>query len=157
EEWETDLEEYLQTTMLPGHTFVEKSQRELAEETKIPLATLKKILKQSKRIISKVEGRGRTARTLISTVAIVVEAAIRHAITKKHDQSEKYINYLATFTEAAEYITRKIDKDTPTITAQNTILAALPAGDSTSRQMFLLLEKVYRSRSSSLILKESGT
>lgn len=157
EEWEKDLEEYLQTTMLPGQTFVEKSQRELAEETKIPLATLKKILKQSKRIISKVEGRGRTARTLLSTVAIVVEAAIRHALTKKHDQSEKYISFLATFTEAAQYITQKIVKSTSTVTAQNTILAALPEGDSPSRQMFLLLDKVYRSRSSSLILRDAGT
>ncbi|EAG9355052.1 plasmid replication protein [Listeria monocytogenes] len=156
EEWEADLEEYLQINILSGQTFVEKTQRELAEETKIPLATLKKILKHSKRIISKVEGRGRTARTLISTVAIVVEAAIRHAITKKHDQSEKYISFLATFTEAAKYITRKIDTDTPMITAQNTILAALPAGDSASRQMFLLLDKVYRSRSSTLIFKKAG-
>ncbi|MBF2521179.1 primase C-terminal domain-containing protein [Listeria marthii] len=157
EEWEKDLEEYLQTTMLPGQTFVEKSQRELAEESKIPLATLKKILKQSKRIISKVEGRGRTARTLLSTVAIVVEAAIRHALTKKHDQSEKYISFLATFTEAAQYITQKIVKNTSTVTAQNTILAALPEGDSPSRQMFLLLDNVYRSRPSSLILSDAGT
>lgn len=157
EEWETDLEEYLQATILPGQTFAEKSQRELAEETKIPLATLKKILKQSKRIISRVEGRGRTARTLLSTVAIVVEAAIRHAITKKHDLSEKYISFLATFTEAAQYITRKIEKNTPVATAQNAILAALPAGDSASRQMFLLLDKVYRSRPSSLIYKKAGT
>ncbi|UHP11669.1 primase C-terminal domain-containing protein (plasmid) [Listeria marthii] len=157
EEWEMDLEEYLQTTILSGQTFVEKSQRELAEETKIPLATLKKLLKQSKRIISRVEGRGRTARTLISTAAIVVEAAIRHALTKKHDQSEKYISFLATFTEAAQYITQKIVKSTSTVTAQNTILAALPEGDSPSRQMFLLLDKVYRSRSSSLILRDAGT
>ncbi|EAC9724696.1 plasmid replication protein [Listeria monocytogenes] len=157
DEWEADLEEYLQINILSGQTFVEKTQRELAEETKIPLATLKKIFKKSKRIISKVEGRGRTSRTLISTVAIVVEAAIRHAITKKHDQSEKYISFLATFTEAAKYITRKIDKDTPTVTAQNTILAALGEGDSPSRQMFLLLDKVYRSRSNSLIFRESGT
>ncbi|EHO5110643.1 plasmid replication protein [Listeria welshimeri] len=157
EEWETDLEEYLQTTMLSGQTFVEKSQRELAEETKIPLATLKKILKQSKKIVTRVEGRGRTARTLLSTVAIVVEAAIRHAITKKHDQSEKYISFLATFTEAAQYITRKIEKNTPTMTPQNTVLAALPQGDSPSRQMFLLLDKVYRSRSSSMLLRRAGT
>ncbi|MBC1614502.1 plasmid replication protein, partial [Listeria welshimeri] len=104
-----------------------------------------------------VEGRGRTARTLLSTVAIVVEAAIRHAITKKHDQSEKYISFLATFTEAAQYITRKIEKNTPTMTAQNTVLAALPQGDSPSRQMFLLLDKVYRSRSSSMLLRRAGT
>ncbi|EAE8037302.1 plasmid replication protein, partial [Listeria monocytogenes] len=89
--------------------------------------------------------------------AIVVEAAIRHAITKKRDQSEKYISFLATYTEAAQYITRKIENNTPTITAQNAILVALPEGDSPSRQMFLLLDKVYRSRPSSLIFKKAGT
>ncbi|EAV9838837.1 plasmid replication protein, partial [Listeria monocytogenes] len=39
EEWEADLEEYIQINILSGQTFVEKTQRELAEETKIPLAT----------------------------------------------------------------------------------------------------------------------
>ncbi|EIA6404798.1 primase C-terminal domain-containing protein [Listeria monocytogenes] len=146
EEWETDLEEYLQTTMLSGQTFVEKSQRELAEETKIPLATLKKILKQSKRIISRVEGKGRSAKTLLSTVALVVESAIRHAIAKKHEQKEKYISFLATFTEAAQYITNKFMNDNHKTTAQNAILAALPVGDNTSRQMFLLLDQVYKKR-----------
>ncbi|EAC2786821.1 plasmid replication protein, partial [Listeria monocytogenes] len=62
-----------------------------------------------------------------------------------------------TFTEAAQYITRKIEKNTSMATAQNAILAALPEGDSASRQMFLLLDKVYRNRPSSLIYKKAGT
>ncbi|EHL5772195.1 TPA: primase C-terminal domain-containing protein [Listeria monocytogenes] len=147
EEWEADLEEYLQINILSGQTFVEKTQRELAEETKIPLATLKKILKQSNRIISRVEGKGRSAKTLLSTVALVVESAIRHAIAKKHEQKEKYISFLATFTEAAQYITNKFMKDNHKTTAQNAILAALPVGDDTSRQMLLLLDQVYKKRS----------
>ncbi|EAF2184346.1 plasmid replication protein, partial [Listeria monocytogenes] len=157
EEWETDLEEYLQATMLSGQTFVEKSQRELAEETNIPLATLKKILKQSKRIVSRVEGKGRTARTLVSTVALVVEQAIRHALTKKKEQSEQYITFLATFTEAAHYITQKMTKAPFTLTEQSAILTALPEGDSPSRQMILLLDKVYQSRSRGHLQKTSGT
>ncbi|EOW0747819.1 primase C-terminal domain-containing protein [Listeria monocytogenes] len=157
EEWETDLGEYLQATMLSGQTFVEKSQRELAEETNIPLATLKKILKQSKRIVSRVEGKGRTARTLVSTVALVVEQAIRHALTKKKEQSEQYITFLATFTEAAHYITQKMTKAPFTLTEQSAILTALPEGDSPSRQMILLLDKVYQSRSRGHLQKTSGT
>ncbi|EAD2410534.1 primase C-terminal domain-containing protein [Listeria monocytogenes] len=147
EEWEADLEEYIQINILSGQTFVEKTQRELAEETKIPLATLKKILKQSNRIISRVEGKGRSAKTLLSTVALVVESAIRHAIAKKHEQKEKYISFLATFTEAAQYITNKFMNDNHKTTAQNAILAALPVGDNTSRQMLLLLDQVYKKRS----------
>ncbi|EAF4053864.1 plasmid replication protein, partial [Listeria monocytogenes] len=107
----------------------------------------KKILKQSNRIISRVEGKGRSAKTLLSTVALVVESAIRHAIAKKHEQKEKYISFLATFTEAAQYITNKFMKDNHKTTAQNAILAALPVGDDTSRQMLLLLDQVYKKRS----------
>ncbi|EAD4839280.1 plasmid replication protein, partial [Listeria monocytogenes] len=129
----------------------------LAEETNIPLATLKKILKQSKRIVSRVEGKGRTARTLVSTVALVVEQAIRHALTKKQEQSEQYITFLATFTEAAHYITQKMTKEPLTLTEQNTILTALPEGDSPSRQILLLLDKVYQSRSRGHLQRTAGT
>ncbi|QPJ28007.1 primase C-terminal domain-containing protein (plasmid) [Listeria seeligeri] len=145
EEWEADLEEYLQKNILPGQTFVEKTQRELSEETKIPFATLKKLLKQSKRIISRVEGKGRTARTLLSTVAIVVEQAIRYAIAKKQAQKEQYIQFLATFTDAAQYITQKLFNKEVDLAPQNAILRALPEGGS-ARQLLLLLDEVYKTR-----------
>ncbi|MHC5253126.1 primase C-terminal domain-containing protein [Listeria kieliensis] len=107
-EWEMDLETYLQKNILSGQTFLEKSQRELAEELKMPFASLKKVLKQSQKIVSKVEGRGRNARTLFSTVALVVEQAIRYALTKKQEQKEQYLNFLASFSDAAFFITKKI-------------------------------------------------
>ncbi|MEN2665818.1 primase C-terminal domain-containing protein [Listeria aquatica] len=106
-EWEMDLEAYLQN-ILSGQTFLEKSQRELAEELKMPFASLKKVLKQSQKIVSKVEGRGRNARTLFSTVALVVEQAIRYALIKKQEQKEQYLNFLASFSDAAFFITKKI-------------------------------------------------
>ncbi|MBC2233066.1 primase C-terminal domain-containing protein [Listeria seeligeri] len=157
EEWEADLEDYLQKSILPGQTFVEKSQRTLAEETNIPLATLKKLLKQSQRIISRVEGKGRTARTLLSTVAIVVEQAIRYAITNKQAKKEKYIQFLATFTEAAKYITQKLfDKDV-NLEPQNAILTALPEGGSAGRQLLLLLDEVYKTRAKAHLESSWGT
>ncbi|MBC1385593.1 primase C-terminal domain-containing protein [Listeria innocua] len=143
-EWEADLEAYLQSKILPGQTFLEKTQRELSEETNIPFATLKKILKQSKRIISRVEGKGRTAKTLVSTAAIVVEAAIRHAITKKQDKKEAYIAFLSTFTEAANYITQKIMKTDSQQATESLFLRALPNGDRQGQQLLLLLENVYK-------------
>ncbi|ECB9830364.1 plasmid replication protein [Listeria monocytogenes] len=143
-EWEADLEVYLQSKILTGQTFLEKTQRELSEETNIPFATLKKILKQSKRIISRVEGRGRAAKTLLSTAAIVVEAAIRHAITKKQDKKEAYITFLSTFTEAANYITQKIMKTDSQQATESLILRALPNGDRQGQQLLLLLENVYK-------------
>lgn len=153
EEWEADLEDYLETTISPGQTFVEKSQRELAEETSIPFATLKKLLKQSKRIIHHVEGKGRAAKTLFSTVAIVVEQAIRHALTKKQEQSKKYLTFLATFTEAAKYITQKMVHEDNDGTTPNAILTALPEGDRPGSQMLLLLDRVYRSRTNKPLRK----
>ncbi|MBC1746928.1 plasmid replication protein [Listeria seeligeri] len=146
EEWEGDLEDYLQKNILPGQTFLEKAQRTLAEETNIPFATLKKLLKQSQRIISRVEGKGRTARTLLSTVAIVVEQAIRYALTKKQAQKEQYIQFLATFTEAAQYITQKLFDKEGNLAPQNAILTALPEGNSSGSQLLLLLDEVYKTR-----------
>ncbi|EBF5126058.1 plasmid replication protein [Listeria monocytogenes] len=144
QEWEADLEKYVEKNMLDGQVFIEKSQREVAEETKIPYATLKKLLKQSKRIISRVEGRGRAAKTLLSTAAMVVEAAIRHAITKKQEKKEAYITFLATFTEAANYITQKIMKTDSQQPTESLILSALPNGDRTGQQLLLLLDNVYK-------------
>ncbi|MBC2137507.1 plasmid replication protein [Listeria innocua] len=144
QEWEADLEKYIEQEMLNGQVFIAKSQREIAEETKIPYATLKKILKQSKRIISRVEGSGRAAKTLLSTAAIVVEAAICHAITKKQEKKEAYITFLATFTEAANYITQKIMKIDSQQTTESAILRALPGGDGIGQQLLLLLDKVYK-------------
>ncbi|EAC7082552.1 plasmid replication protein [Listeria monocytogenes] len=144
QEWEADLEKYIEQEMLNGQVFIEKSQRKMAEETKIPYATLKKLLKQSKRIISRVEGRGRAAKTLLSTAAIVVEAAIRHAITKKQEKKEAYITFLSTFTEAANYITQKIMKTDSQQATESLILSALPGGDRTGQQLLLLLENVYK-------------
>lgn len=144
QEWETDLEKYIEKTMLNDHVFIAKSQREIAEETKIPYATLKRLLKQSKRIISRVEGSGRAAKTLLSTVAIVVEAAIRHAMTKKQDKSEKYIRFLATFTEAANYVMHNFKNKYHSTSTGSAILEALPSGHSPGQQIFLLLDKVYK-------------
>ncbi|MBC1420056.1 primase C-terminal domain-containing protein [Listeria fleischmannii] len=147
EEWEADLETYIQKHLLHGQTFLEKSQRDLSEETQIPLATLKKLLKQSKRIISKVEGKGRSAVTLISTNVIVVEQAIRHALTQKQAQKEKYLAFLSTFSEAVGFMARKLNKTSDTPSTQNAILRALPEGDSSGQEVWNLLERTYRIRS----------
>ncbi|WP_088840986.1 primase C-terminal domain-containing protein [Listeria sp. ILCC797] len=144
EEWEMDLEEYISKHILFGQTFLEKSQRELSEETNIPLATLKKILKQSKRIISKVEGKGRYAVTLISTNAIVVEQAIRHALTKKQAQKEKYLAFLGTFSEAAQFIGAKLTSTPSTSGDKSAILKGIPGGDSGGHEVWNLLENTYR-------------
>ncbi|WP_088816435.1 primase C-terminal domain-containing protein [Listeria goaensis] len=146
EEWEADLEEYISNQILHGQTFLEKSQRELAEETKIPLATLKKILKASKRIIHKVEGKGRYAVTLISTNAIVVEQAIRHAMNKTRQEKEKYRTFLATFTESVSFILEKLDAKTSQSEAHNGILRGLPERGSDGQEVWNLLKNTYETR-----------
>lgn len=147
EEWEADLETYIQKQLLHGQTFLEKSQREWAEETNIPLATLKKVLKQSKRIIHKVKGKGRYAVTLISTNAIVVEQAIRHALTKKQDQKDQYLAFLGTFSEAAQFMGAKLTTHSSPSGAKSAILKGLPGGDSVAgHEVWNLLENTYRTR-----------
>jgi hypothetical protein len=145
-EWEEDLEDYIQKHLLHGQTFLEKSQRELSEETNIPLATLKKILKLSKRIIHKVEGKGRYAVTLISTNAIVVEQAIRHAMNKKRQEKEKYSAFLATFTDTVPFILEKLGQEPKTSEAQSAILRGLPQRGSDGQEVWNLLRNTYQMR-----------
>ncbi|HDT8677685.1 TPA: primase C-terminal domain-containing protein [Listeria monocytogenes] len=147
-EWEKDLECYIESQLLSGQTFLERSQRSVAEALKMPYATLKKILKQSDRIISRVNGKGRAAQTLFSTVAIVVEQAIRHALTKKAAEKEAYMEFLASFTDAAQHVITLIESTGKLSEAYKPPVSLIGNGDRTVQLSLNLLGNVYRRRNS---------
>ncbi|EHT9924410.1 primase C-terminal domain-containing protein [Listeria monocytogenes] len=148
DEWEKDLERYIEKELLTGQTFLERSQRSLAEALKMPYATLKKILKQSDRIISRVEGKGRAAKTLYSTVAIVVEQAIRYALTKKTAEKEAYMEFLASFTDAARHVETLIESTGNLSKAYKPPVSLIEKGNRTLQLSLNLLDSVYRRRNS---------
>ncbi|EHY2239128.1 plasmid replication protein, partial [Listeria monocytogenes] len=120
--------------------------RSVAEALKMPYATLKKILKQSDRIISRVNGKGRAAQTLFSTVAIVVEQAIRHALTKKAAEKEAYMEFLASFTDAARHVITLIESTGKLSEAYKPPVSLIGNGDRTVQLSLNLLGNVYRRR-----------
>ncbi|ECL0121204.1 plasmid replication protein [Listeria monocytogenes] len=140
-EWESDLESYLEKQITAGKLYLEKSQRELAEETKIPYASLKKVLKQSSKIISKVQGKGRYAKTLLTTIAIVTEQAIRHALDQKKVKQEKYRAFVETFASAVEYVKGKVYS---TSNAESLFVRSNVRGDRTAQLVLEQINKVYQ-------------
>lgn len=145
EEWESDLESYLEKQITAGKLYLEKSQRELAEETKIPYASLKKVLKQSKKIVSKVQGKGRYAKTLLTTIAIVTEQAIRHALDQKKAKQEKYRAFVETFAAAVDYVKGKVYAASST---ESLFMRSRLRGDRTVQLVLEQVNKVYQIRHS---------
>ncbi|EQC0678393.1 primase C-terminal domain-containing protein [Listeria seeligeri] len=143
-EWENDLEQYIENNVFNGQVFIEKAQRELAEELQMPHSTLKVILKKSRRIIKKVTGRGRAAKTLFSTAALVVEQAIRCAIEKKKAQSEQYIEFAHTFQDAANFVNQFFNEDTTFKGTGSYFLRSLNEIQRINQGTLELLSKVYR-------------
>ncbi|WP_167630613.1 primase C-terminal domain-containing protein [Listeria valentina] len=100
EEWETDLETFIQKQLVQQQvTRLVYSQRELAEAAGIPLASLKKLIQSTSRIIKRSEGRGCTAITYWTTAAHLLKQGIQKAIAKKKAQGEQYIHFLSTITD----------------------------------------------------------
>lgn len=144
-EWESDLERYLEKQITTGKLYLEKSQRELAEETKIPYASLKKVLKQSGKIVSKVQGKGRYAKTLLTTIAIVTEQAIRHALDQKKAKQEKYRAFVETFAAAVDYVKGKIYTVSST---ESLFVRSSSLGDRTVQLVLEQVNKMYQLRHS---------
>lgn len=147
DEWEKDLEQYIESHLLSGQTFLERSQRSIAEVLDMPYATLKKILKQSERIIHKVNGKGRSAQTLFSTVAIVVEQAVRHALTHKKEQQAAYLEFLASFTNAAKHVLVTLQTKDVSVAGASPIIRPVVQGDRSVQLSLNLLDKLYQQRS----------
>lgn len=81
-EWHEDIQQFLKQHISPEMPFFTGSLRMLAKLIKIPLSTLKKVLKESKIILTKTEGKGRAAKTHFTTRDIW----IRNIIATRKDQ-----------------------------------------------------------------------
>lgn len=96
EEWEQDILNYLEETVNTNkEPFVWHTQKELCSIINIPQSTLNKLLLKSKKIIKKVKGKGRNAKTGWTTVQLF----IKNIITNKQNYKliQKKIN-IKTFT-----------------------------------------------------------
>lgn len=81
-EREQDIVIYINDQTSPENPFIEGSLRELAEQLNIPLSTLKEVLKQSKGLYKKTEGKGRGAKTILTTKSMLM----KHLLEVKKDE-----------------------------------------------------------------------
>lgn len=90
-EWEQDIVNFIEQTLhITNDKYVRVSQKELCLSLGIPSSTLNKVLKASTRILKRTEGRGRKAKTLLTTVTTF----IKHIIKDIKEIRESYANNL---------------------------------------------------------------
>ena len=75
-EWEQDLIHYITAEKSVSEPFIWRTQKELCDAMKIPSSTLNKLLKESKTIIKTATGKGRNAKTGLTTVEKYIEYLI---------------------------------------------------------------------------------
>lgn len=81
-EWESDLVKYIEST-IDGNYFISCTQNKICKEIVIARSTLNELLKQSTKIVYRVKGIGRGAKTELLTVVALFKAAIKVIQTKK--------------------------------------------------------------------------
>lgn len=75
-EWEADVLSYIAAKTRPGAPVLWTTQRELCEAIGIPRSTFNELLRQSKQILVKREGKGRGAKTGLTSVAVLLSCAL---------------------------------------------------------------------------------
>ena len=75
-EWEQDLIHYITAEKSVSEPFIWRTQKELCDAIGIAGSTLNKLLKESKTIIKTTTGKGRNAKTGVTTVALYIDYII---------------------------------------------------------------------------------
>lgn len=88
-EWEADIIAFL-SMHSKNKPVLYFTQSELCEELNIPRSTLNTVLKKSNKIYRTVEGKGKTAKTGLSTIGMLITFALR----EKGQKRESYLSYL---------------------------------------------------------------
>lgn len=95
EEWEMDIQKFIQKSILKGNQFIWLSQNELCSEIGISRSTLNEVFKRSKRLIKTVNGKGRFAKTGFTTISVLFDYAIHQSKQSKLEY-RKYIKSFIT-------------------------------------------------------------
>ncbi|MBE7106160.1 replication initiation protein [Bacillus cereus] len=124
-EWESDI-----ITFLSMHSknkpVLYFSQNELCQELSIARSTLNTVLKNSKKIFKTVEGKGKYAKTGLSTIGMLISFALR----EKSKKRTNYISYLEKLYPQLGSIISEIKNNSAIAETQESysIFEGLPAG-----------------------------
>ena len=83
DEWEEDLLQYIQQEASLDQPIHWTTQRELCEAVGIPRSSFNVLIQQSKKILIKRVGKGRTAQTGITSVAVLLQCALSYQQTHR--------------------------------------------------------------------------
>ncbi|MFP3324603.1 primase C-terminal domain-containing protein [Planococcus sp. SIMBA_160] len=83
DEWEEDLLQYIQQEVSLDQPIHWTTQRELCEAVGIPRSSFNVLIQQSKKILIKRVGKGRTAQTGITSVAVLLQCALSYQQTHR--------------------------------------------------------------------------
>ncbi|EIM06451.1 replication protein [Planococcus antarcticus DSM 14505] len=75
-EWETDVLAYIQKEASIAQPLVWTTQRAICEAIGIPRSTFNEVIRKSKKIMSKIIGKGRGAQTGLTSVAVLIQCAL---------------------------------------------------------------------------------
>lgn len=124
-EWEADIIEFLSANS-NDKPVLYFTQSELCEVLNIPRSTLNKVLRKSTKIYKTVEGKGKSAKTGLSTIGMLITFALKENGQKK----ENYLNYLREILSKIENILTqaKVQNVMSKEKTLYSILESLPAG-----------------------------
>src|SRR5690606_37618523 len=83
EEWETDLLAYIQSETCAAQPIKWSTQKEICEAVGMPRSTFNEIIRKSKSILIKREGKGRAAKTGLTSVAVLLQCALNYQQTHR--------------------------------------------------------------------------
>ncbi|MFY0521542.1 hypothetical protein ACOMCU_27570, partial [Lysinibacillus sp. UGB7] len=97
EEWEIDLIRFIEDTQRESEDdkdiFITSTQAKICESINIPSSTLNVVLKKTTKIIKRVLGKGRNAKTEWTTLALLIKRALKLK-QKEGEVYRVYIKYL---------------------------------------------------------------
>ena len=101
-EWEQDIINYITAQKSPTEPFIWHTQKELCEAIGMPQSTLNIVIKQSKKLLKTVTGKGRGAKTGWTTVALFIQYAMDLVQTGKATYRKQLIQIVKESLEELE-------------------------------------------------------
>lgn len=83
EEWETDLLRYIQTETSAAQPIKWSTQKEICEAVGMPRSTFNEVIRKSKSILIKRIGKGRAAKTGLTSIAVLLQCALEYNQTHR--------------------------------------------------------------------------
>lgn len=92
-EWEDDILNYINERCTALNPFVELTQKELCEEIGIANSSLNKLMKQSTKLVKRVQGFGRAAVTSWTSAELLVQHVLT-LIQERHNATQEHVQHL---------------------------------------------------------------